>query len=80
MSYEQKPNSGTIFANDRKSKDTDPDGKGSALIGGVEYWISMWLSTSKNGTPYRKLSFTPKGQRAPQPESSQEIPADDVPF
>lgn len=70
--YQQKENTGSIFKNDRKEKDTQPDGKGSALIGGVEYWVSSWTAQDKNGNPYRKLAFTakdaqPTQQRAPEP-------------
>ena len=57
--YTQKDNSGTIFANDRKEKETQPDGKGKACIGGVLYWVSSWNKTTKDGKPYRSLSFTP---------------------
>lgn len=67
MSYVPKENTGSIFRNDRKEKDTHPDGKGTALIDGVEYWISSWNSADKNGNPYRKLAFTRKEQSAPAP-------------
>ena len=60
MSYEQKPNTGTLFANDRKEKESDPNAKGTALIDGVEYWISSWTNTSKDGKKYMKLSFSVK--------------------
>jgi len=65
-------NRGTLFVNDRKEKENQPDGKGSALIGGVEYWVSSWTAQDKNGNPYRKLAFTakdaqPTQQRAPEP-------------
>lgn len=58
--YQPKDNSGSIFKNDRKEKDTHPDGKGSALIDGVEYWVSSWNSVTKDGNQYRKLAFTRK--------------------
>lgn len=58
--YQPKDNSGSIFKNDRKEKDTHPDGKGSALIDGVEYWVSSWNSVTKDGSQYRKLAFTRK--------------------
>jgi hypothetical protein len=64
--YTPKDNSGSIFKNDRKEKDTHPDGKGSALIDGVEYWISSWTKTDRNGKQYRSLSF----QRKEQPQTA----------
>jgi hypothetical protein len=64
--YTPKDNSGAIFRNDKKEKDTHPDGKGSAVIDGVEYWISSWNKTSASGTQFRSLSFQRKEQPATQ--------------
>lgn len=62
MAYEQRDNTGSIFKNDKKETDKHPDGKGSAVIGGVHYWISSWTKQDRNGNPYRSLSFQPKEQ------------------
>lgn len=62
MAYEQKDNSGSIFVNDRKQKETHPDRTGTALIDGTEYYISGWLKQSKDGKPFLSLSFKPKSQ------------------
>lgn len=59
MAYEQKDNSGTIFKNDRKEKDSHPDRTGTALIEGVEYWISGWVKSGKRG-PFLSLAFKRK--------------------
>jgi hypothetical protein len=55
-------NSGIAFRNDRKSRDTDRDFGGSATIGGVEYWASLWVKEGKNGSKFLTFSFTPKQQ------------------
>jgi hypothetical protein len=60
MSYEQKDFTATIFANDRKTLDTHPDSTGSALIDGVEYWVSCWMREAKSGKKYLALSFRRK--------------------
>ncbi len=61
MAYEQKPNSGSIFNNDRKTEDEHPDMTGSALIDGKEYWVNAWNRTSKGGEKqYLGLSFKEK--------------------
>lgn len=75
--YTPKDNSGSIFKNDRKEKETHPDGKGSALIDGVEYWISSWTKKDRNGNPYRSLSFQRKEQpqTAPAPRQAAPRPA-----
>jgi len=67
--YTPKDNSGSIFKNDRKEKDTHPDGKGSCVIDGVEYWISSWTKTDRNGKQYRSLSFQRKEQPASVPQA-----------
>jgi hypothetical protein len=60
MAFEQKDNTGAIFVNDRKEKDTHPDRAGSATIDGAEYWVSGWLKKTKDGKPYLSLAFKPK--------------------
>jgi uncharacterized protein (DUF736 family) len=58
---------GASFKNDRKTTDNHPNYKGSATIEGVEYWLSTWVKTSKDGTKYLSHSFSPKEvQNRPQ--------------
>ena len=82
MSFQHKPNSGSIFKNDRREKDTDPNAKGDALIDGVEYFISAWTNKDKNGNPYQKLSFTKKDEahRTGMDTAKQALDDDDPPF
>lgn len=73
--YRHRPDSGSLFINDKREKETHPHWKGSALINGVEYWVNEWnVTTDKNGNQlpkdrYRKsLSFSRKDQnKAPNP-------------
>lgn len=60
--YEQKDNTGALFANDKREKETQPNAKGSAMIGGVEYWVSAWTNTSSKGTKYQSLKFERKSE------------------
>lgn len=62
MAYEQRDNSGTLFRNDKREKDTHPHAKGSALIDGVEYWVSAWTKEGKDGR-YQSLAFKRKEER-----------------
>jgi hypothetical protein len=62
MAYEVKDNTGSMFANDRKESANHPDGKGSAMIDGVEYWISSWNKKTAEGKPWRSLAFQRKEQ------------------
>jgi hypothetical protein len=72
--YTQKDNSGSIFKNDKKEQESHPDGKGSALIDGVEYWVSSWNNVGKNGTQYRSLSFQRKDQVKQSPKQTAPAP------
>jgi uncharacterized protein (DUF736 family) len=61
MAYEMKPNTGSLFKNDKKEADSHPDYKGSALIDGLgECWLDAWINTSANGTKYMSLKLKPK--------------------
>ena len=83
--YEQKDNSGAIFVNDKKESEKHPDRKGSAVIGGKDYWVSGWINESKQGTKYMSLSFTEKEAQRGVKQATQAAPApadmdDDIPF
>lgn len=68
MAYQQKEGQGSLFKNDERQSEKHPNAKGSALIGGVEYWVSAWTKEGKNGK-WQSLAFTPKkdqqGKHAP---------------
>jgi len=85
--YEQKDNSGAMFVNDKKESETHPDRKGSAMIGGVDYWVSGWLNESAKGSKYLSLKFTAKEDAHNQgvkqivnKVQKQEFLEDDIPF
>jgi hypothetical protein len=82
MTYELKDNTGSVFANDRKTEDAHPDRTGTAKIGGVEYWVSGWLHKTKKGQPYLSLTFKPKNADAAQPKKNRSEDLDDysIPF
>jgi len=42
MAYQHREGSGTLFPNDRKTADNQPDWRGDALINGVLMEISGW--------------------------------------
>lgn len=65
MAYEQRPNSGTIFPNHRKFKDTSPDWTGTINVEGKLWEISGW-NKEKEGNKRISLSVKPpyvKGQQ-----------------
>ncbi len=62
MGFQQKPNSGALFPNARKTSENQPDYKGDFNVDGVNYWISAWEKDSSNG-PF--LSFSIEKKKAP---------------
>ena len=58
--FQQRDNSGSLFTNQRKVKDTHPDFNGSVMIGGVEYFVSGWKKVARTGKTFISMAFTPK--------------------
>lgn len=84
MAYEQRDNSGTLFKNDKKEKDSHPDYRGSAMVDGTEYWLSAWIKEGQRGK-FMSLSLTQKQDaQQPAPEPRPELSGgdfeDDIPF
>jgi len=84
MAFQQKPNRGSLFRNDDKSKDEDRDYSGSLNVEGREYWLSGWINETKTGTKYLSLSVKPKEERdsdkaKPKGSAAREL-NDSIPF
>ncbi len=54
---EHKENTGKIFKNNFKEKESQPDYKGTALIDGQYKEIALWINTSKNNVKYFSAQF-----------------------
>lgn len=68
MAYETKENTGSLFKNNRKEKDTHPDFNGSVRIDGHDLWVSGWRKTAKDGTSYLSLAFKRKDGTSERPQ------------
>ena len=82
MAYEQQDNSGILFRNDKKTRDTDRDYAGNATIAGVGYWISGWVKEGRNGK-FMTFRFKPKDEPKPMTKAAGGVPFDDstdIPF
>ena len=78
MPYEQKPETGSLFRNKNRTKDTQSHAQGSALIDGVEYYVDAWTNTKNDGEKYQSLKFKRKeSQREPQPTRQAQRELDD---
>ena len=78
MAYEQRDNSGSLFPNDKREKDTHPNLRGSIMVGGVMYWIDAWTKHKADGTKWLSLAVKPKKSRSEAPSRQAAKPkADD---
>jgi len=59
MGFEHNDLSGSLFENDKKERDNQPDFTGSCKIEGVEYWMSAWVKTGNKGD-WLSCAFTEK--------------------
>lgn len=80
--FVQKELSGSMFKNQKKLTENHPNMTGSALIAGVEYYVSAWTKTDKNGNKWQSMSFTKKDQQKTrkQAEKAAADMDDDLPF
>ena len=67
MAEYDNTNSGVLYINDRRTKPTHANFKGSCTIKTpdgelVEYWVSGWEKSGKKG-PFVSLAFEPKEQK-----------------
>lgn len=52
-------NSGALYPNNRRTKDSHPNCKGRALVGGLWYWVSGWNNIMpQSDSRYIALSYT----------------------
>lgn len=80
MAYELRNNSGSMFKNSRKEKDTHADMTGEIMVDGKTYWLNGWRKIDKNGNPWYSVAVR---EKTPKQESSEAKSApidDDIPF
>lgn len=78
---ETKTNTGAIFKNDKKTKETQPDYRGKVNVNGKEMEIALWFKESSKGTKYFSCSFSePYVNEIPKQVHTQIIEKDDLPF
>lgn len=80
MAYEQKPNNGSLWPNDKKTEEKHPDRTGSMLLecphcqAQWEAFLDGWLKES-NGKKWLSVRVKPKNkQRDQQPQQQAQQP------
>jgi hypothetical protein len=92
MAFELKPGAFSLFKNDKKTKETQPDWKGSIkLPDGSEFWFDAWTKQGTKGEFISGKVGNPKqgSSTVDQPTAYQPFPPlgqapnpldDDIPF
>ena len=82
MAFDQKDNSGAIFKNKNPKNEKSPPLSGKAMIGGVEYWVSAWSKTDKNGEKWISFAVNPMNPSnvQKQPDPVVDLDEDSIPF
>jgi uncharacterized protein (DUF736 family) len=78
--YEHKENSGSLFRNDRKEKETHPDYKGACLVNGVKMEIAAWIKERNDGSKFMSLRFEEPRERTAAPKKPADEMDSDIPF
>jgi uncharacterized protein (DUF736 family) len=75
---EQRLNSGAIFKNTKKEKETQPDYNGTIDVNGKEFKIALWVKDSKAGNKFFSVAISePQVQNASIDTNNED---DDLPF
>jgi uncharacterized protein (DUF736 family) len=74
---DNKPNTGAIFKNDKKTSQNQPDYRGKVNVNGKEMEIALWVKTSSAGNTYFSASFS---EPYVAPQTQPVVANDDLPF
>ena len=78
--YKQRDNTFTLFVNDRKTKDTQPDFTGKGLFDGVPVYVSAWKKKTAKGT-FLSGSVKPQSEATGRGSNNEDTPDhDENPF
>lgn len=75
--FTPQPNSGSLFKNNKKTEEKQPDYTGSLMVGTNEMRLAAWVKKGKNGS-FLSIKLTDKRSDTPNGEST--ASSDDLPF
>lgn len=76
----QRDNSGVLFVNNRKEKETHSDMTGTGIVFGVEVYVNGWYKRDKNGKQYLSWSIKEKEAKKETKEPVANTQDNDLPF
>lgn len=80
MAYEMRAGSGSLFKNDYKEKETQPDLKGKVMLpNGEVRWLSAWKKTTGAGAAWLSISVGELVQAGAGGGGGQNLPGNGVP-
>jgi hypothetical protein len=82
MAYEQRDNSGSLFKNDKREHERQPEYTGKIMVDGKMYWLSGWIKDGAKGKFFSlatKLMDQQPGQQRSQPAMDYGRPAAPAP-
>lgn len=83
MAYDNT-NSGALFKNNRRQKDTHPEFTGKLNVGGVDYYLNGWRKTPEGKEAFISLSVKKIEAKPDTPAPAPKVAApaldDEVPF
>ena len=80
MAYEQQDGTGSLFKNENKTNEKQPDYRGDATVNGEKVEIAAWIKTAKSGKKYMSLKFQEPRQKDAPKRAPVEDFDDAVPF
>jgi uncharacterized protein (DUF736 family) len=78
--FTHKEGAGSLFKNEKKTAENQPDYRGEIMLKGETLVIAGWVKESKTGKKFVSLKVEAQGQLAEAKTATPEEKNDDLPF